>query len=97
MELYLIDVEFTAPIEAVNALLADHLAWLEEHYRQGWFFAWGPKEPRLGGFIIAKAADRSELEQLVLTDPYVTGGVASSTITGWRPRFASPDLQGLRP
>lgn len=97
MELFLIDVRFIAPIEEVNALLADHLAWLEEHTAKGMFFAWGPKDPRNGGFILAKAESRSELEALVLEDPYLIGKVATSTVIGWKPRFAAPQFEGLRP
>lgn len=97
MGLFLIDVHFIAPIEAVDALLPAHLAWLEEQTAAGRFFAWGPKDPRTGGFIVAKADDRAELEALVLDDPYVTGAVAQSMVIGWKPRFAAPDFAGLRP
>lgn len=97
MALFLVEVEFIAPVAAVDVLLADHLAWLERGHLDGWFFAWGPKDPRTGGFIIAKAESRAALDAVVQTDPYLIGGVATSRITGWNPRFAAPQFEGLAP
>lgn len=93
----MIDVQFTAPVAAVDALLPAHLAWLETQTAAGRFLAWGPKAPRTGGLIVARAQTREMLEALVAQDPYVTGGVARSTVIGWNPRFAVPALAGLVP
>jgi uncharacterized protein YciI len=97
MDLFLVDLHFTAPIDAVDRLLADHLAWLEKGHAEGRFLAWGPKQPRTGGFILARAESQTALEAQLASDPYVTGGVARSTATGWKPRFAGPGVEGLRP
>lgn len=38
--MFVLELSYTAPLEAVDALLADHVAWLDELYERG--CSWPP-------------------------------------------------------
>nr|WP_202390933.1 YciI family protein [Erythrobacter ramosus] len=86
---------YTVPIEQVDAVLADHLAWLKAGHEAGHFLAWGPREPRDGGLIFVKAASRTDAEALLMSDPFMLHQLADLTITQWTPRFVGPGLEAF--
>ena len=47
--MFVLELTCTAPLEAVDAALQAHIAWLDEQYDKGVFLASGPKNPRDGG------------------------------------------------
>ncbi|MFG2682458.1 YciI family protein [Streptomyces sp. NPDC048392] len=55
---FVLELSYTAPLEAVDAVLEDHVAWLDGLYEQGVVLASGSNEPRDGGVILAIAGDR---------------------------------------
>ena len=44
---------YIRPIEEVDALMREHVAWLNEHYDAGRFVVSGRRVPRTGGVIVA--------------------------------------------
>ena len=94
--IFIASLTYTVPIEQVDAVLADHLAWLQAGHEAGHFLAWGPREPRDGGLIFVKAETRAEAEALLMTDPFMLNGVADLAIIQWTPRFVGPGLEALR-
>ncbi len=93
--IFIASLTYTAPIERIDAVLADHLAWLDAGHKAGHFLAWGPREPRDGGLIFVKAPSRTEAEALLMSDPFMTEGLADLTIIEWVPRFAFPGLEAF--
>ena len=93
--IFIASLTYTVPIEQVDALLADHLAWLQAGHAAGHFLAWGPREPRDGGLIFVKAASRAEAEALLMSDPFMLHQLADLTITQWTPRFVGPGLEAF--
>ncbi|MFI9101406.1 YciI family protein [Streptomyces fildesensis] len=79
--MFVLDITYTAPVEQVDAVLADHVGWLDLQYAAGAFLASGRKEPREGGVILAVARDRAAIEEIVAGDPFVTAGVCAYRIT----------------
>ncbi|MEU8979519.1 YciI family protein [Streptomyces sp. NPDC048309] len=79
--MFVLDLTYTAPLDAVDAALDAHVAWLEEQYAAGVFLASGRKNPRDGGVIIAVAQDRARIEEIVAGDPFVTAGVCAYRVT----------------
>ncbi len=69
-------VTYTAPLPCVDALLDPHRTWLDGHFADGTFLVSGPQVPRVGGTILATAASRQQIDDLVATDPLVRGGAA---------------------
>lgn len=92
---FIASLTYTVPIGQVDALLAAHLEWLKAGYASGHFLAWGPKEPRDGGLIFIRAANKSEAQDLAASDPFITGGVAKSEMIEWNPRFVGPGLEAF--
>jgi len=93
--IFIASLTYTVPIEQVDAVLADHLAWLEAGHEAGHFVAWGPREPRDGGLIFVKAANRAKAQALLESDPFITEKLADLTVIEWIPRFAFPGLEAF--
>ncbi|WP_330241656.1 YciI family protein [Streptomyces sp. NBC_00525] len=79
--MFVLELSYTAPLDRVDAVLKDHVVWLEEQYAAGVFLASGRKNPREGGVIIAVGDDRAAIERLSATDPFVVQGVCAYRIT----------------
>ncbi|AVH60970.1 MULTISPECIES: YciI family protein [Streptomyces] len=94
--MFVLELSFTAPIEAVDAAHAAHVAWLDEHYAAGLFLASGRKNPRDGGVILAVAEDRAHIEKIVSGDPFVTADVCAYRVTEFVATKTAPALEGYR-
>lgn len=87
--LFVIDIHYTAPLSAIDALIPAHVAFLERHYASGTFIASGPKIPREGGVILARGGSKEEIETLVRDDPFATAGAAEYRTTEFLVRMVS--------
>ena len=87
---------YVRPLAAVDALMREHVAWLDEHYAAGRFLVSGRRIPRTGGVIVARGDDRAEIEALVASDPFVAAGVATCEVIRFRASQTAPGLEGLR-
>ena len=94
--MFVIELTYTAPLDRVDALLAEHSAWLDEHYAAGLFLASGRKIPRDGGLILTGPADRATVEAAVAGDPFRQAGIAEHRIVEFRPTRTVPDLEAYR-
>ena len=88
--MFVVLLTYTKPLEEVDALMRDHMAWLNENYAAGRFLVSGRQVPRTGGVIVAHGDDRAEIEALAATDPFVTGGVATTEIIQFRASQRAP-------
>ena len=79
--MYIVSLTYTAPLETVDSHLDAHVAFLKKHYSLGNFLASGRKGPRTGGVILANAASRTQLDDIVKEDPFYIHAVASYEIT----------------
>lgn len=95
--MFVIIVEYTADLTAVDAVMPAHLEWLDQHYRSGLFLASGRRVPRTGGVVLAQG-ELAAVEAAVAADPFTTEGVARSTIIEFAPsRFGGPlDTEVIR-
>ncbi|MBX7548200.1 YciI family protein [Streptomyces sp. NPDC048665] len=94
--MFVLELTYTAPLDAVDALLPDHVAWLEEQYAKGLFLASGRKNPRDGGVILAVAQDRALIEAAVARDPFAVGGVCTYRVTEFTATKTAPELEPYR-
>lgn len=85
MKHFVIEVTYLAPIEKIDAALADHRAFLQKGYDAGLLLASGPQEPRTGGLIIARAESKAKLEAFFKDDPYMTLGLATQRYVEFSP------------
>jgi uncharacterized protein YciI len=90
---FVLSLTYLTPLDAVDALLERHRAYLDEHYASGRFLVSGRKVPRTGGVILAAGDDLEEIERIVATDPFVVEGVARYDVVRMQPTMASPALR----
>jgi uncharacterized protein YciI len=93
--MFVVLVKYVRPIEEIEAHLAEHRRFLDEHYASGHFLASGPRVPRTGGILLARAASREELEGLLAADPFRIAGVAEYEILEFAPNKLAPQLKEL--
>ncbi|ATN06253.1 GTP cyclohydrolase [Chryseobacterium indologenes] len=83
--MFIISLTYKSSIENIEKLIPEHNIFLHKHYDSGQFIASGRKEPRTGGIIIAKAASKKEIEQIITEDPFYIHEVADYAITEFIP------------
>jgi uncharacterized protein YciI len=86
---------YIKPLEEVDALMRDHMAWLDEHYDAGRFVVSGRRIPRTGGVIVARGEDLEEIEAIADSDPFVRGGVAACEVIQFRASQRANGVDGL--
>ncbi|WP_405867197.1 MULTISPECIES: YciI family protein [unclassified Streptomyces] len=94
--MFVLELTYTAPLDAVDALLDAHRAWLDEQFEKGVFLAAGRKNPRDGGVILAVAEDRARVAEIAAGDPFSTGGVCTYRITEFVAVKTAPALERYR-
>lgn len=93
MKHFLVDIQYTAPIEKIDEILPEHRAFLQIGYDQGYLLCSGPKNPRFGGVIIARAGSEEELRKFFLLDPYQQQNAAQYTFIEFNPVKFQPFLE----
>ena len=76
MKHFLIDIEYTAPLEIINVIVTEHRAFLQTGYDQGMILMSGPKNPKTGGVVIARAPSMSDIQAFFFNDPYLKHNAA---------------------
>ncbi|MFF8745113.1 YciI family protein [Streptomyces californicus] len=94
--MFVLELTYTAPVERADALMAEHVAWLDEQYAAGVFIASGRKNPRDGGVILAVGEDRTAIEAIAAADPFATHGVCAYRITEFIATRTAPGLAPYR-
>ncbi|MEU7064757.1 YciI family protein [Streptomyces sp. NPDC053429] len=94
--MFVMELTYTAPLEAVDAQMDAHVAWLDRYYASGVFLASGRKVPREGGVILAAGISRPEAEKITAEDPFVVAGVCAYRITEFIATKTSAELAAVR-
>lgn len=89
-----ITLSYVAPLDAVDAQMAAHVAWLEAGFDAGLLLIAGRQVPRTGGIILCRG-QRAEVEAFAATDPFVSSGVATASVTEMAASFAADPLAPL--
>jgi len=82
-------------LQKIDEHLVAHRTFLESYYQKGVLLASGPKNPRVGGILIALGTDRSIIEKMIQEDPFAQHHLASYTITEFSPVKYRPELSEL--
>ncbi|CAM5440539.1 YciI family protein [Streptomyces cyaneofuscatus] len=90
--MFVLELTYTAPVERADALMKEHIAWLDEQYAAGVFIASGRKNPRDGGVILAVGDDRQRIEAIAAADPFAAHGVCAYRITEFIATKTAPEL-----
>ena len=94
--MFIVTLDYIRPLEELDALMAQHVAWLKRHYDSGLFIASGRQVPRKGGVILARSGDRDALEAVLAQDPFVQNGCARSTVLEFTPSMTAPGAEVLK-
>lgn len=83
---------YTGTAEEVDALLAEHRAFLDMYIASGNLIVCGRQNPRTGGVIIGYADSREDMGRILREDPFYKAGIATHEIvefspTKWRESF----------
>ena len=95
MQMFLVLLTYTKPLEVVDSHLAAHRDYLKRNYEAGVFLLSGRKEPRDGGVILANASSAQELHVVLSGDPFQIHGVATYQVVQFTPPMAAPVLESL--
>jgi uncharacterized protein YciI len=85
MKHFLIEITYTAPLERIDALLADHRAFLQHGYDTQMLLCSGPMTPRTGGIIIGRADSLEAIVEFFAGDPYHLNGAATHRFVEFSP------------
>lgn len=83
--MFLITLTYKKPLDVVDHFLAQHRAYLDEHYEKGHFVVSGPKNPRVGAVMISQLKSRNQLEDILRRDPFTLNDVVEYTIEEFVP------------
>jgi uncharacterized protein YciI len=93
--MFIVSLTYVAPLEEIDAVLSEHVAFLENHYATGTFVASGRKVPRTGGIILAEAEDEAALRAVLAEDPFARRGLATYDIQEFVVSKARRGLEAL--
>ncbi len=79
--MFVVTLRYIAPLADLDAQMADHVKFLQKHYKASTFIASGRQVPRTGGIILAQGKTKEAIEAIMKTDPFVRQGLAVLTVT----------------
>ena len=91
--MFIIDLNYVAPLEKIDACMKEHMVFLNACYREGLFIASGRKIPRTGGIILARGSSKEAFEALMKNDPFVAEGLAEFNIIEFQASQSHPDFK----
>ena len=94
--MFILELSYIAPLDEVDPVRDEHMAWVAEQYAAGRFLASGAKVPRTGGVILARAMPREELDDIIASDPFTREGVAAYDVTEFAAMTVAEGLESLR-
>jgi uncharacterized protein YciI len=94
--MYVVSLTYVAPLDEVDAHLADHVKFLEEQYAKDLFLASGRKVPRSGGVILVRSMPREQLNDILALDPFKKAGVAEYEVTEFVASMTAGGLSALK-
>ena len=93
--LFIVLLTYKLPLAEVERHLAAHREYLDRQYAAGTFLCSGPQNPRTGGVILCRAADRAAVETLTAEDPFRIHGVTDYEIIEFSPVKRLPGFEAF--
>jgi uncharacterized protein YciI len=95
MSWFVVSLHYVVPLDAIDAAMRSHVAFLEKQRKAGVFIVWGRKVPRTGGIILACGESRAAIERIMNDDPFVARRLAEIEVTEFLPK-PSAMVEGVR-
>jgi uncharacterized protein YciI len=93
--MFIIDLNYIAPLEELDKHMFDHVKYLQKYYEENLFLASGRKVPRTGGIILCIAESEKEVNKIISEDPFYKLKLAEFKVTEFLASQSHPDLKGL--
>ena len=93
--MFIVSITYISEMSQIDKYLDAHIEYLDRNYERGVFIASGRKVPRSGGIILAKARNRSELEEILNDDPFKIHNLADYELTVFVPTKAATEFSSL--
>lgn len=94
MKHFILEGQHLAPFEQFKHLEPLHHEFLRKGYDSGVFLFSGPQVPPHGGFLVARAESREQLDALLAEEPFVKGGfMRFASVTEFDPVQHQPLLK----
>ena len=90
MKHFLVEATYCAPIEQIRASYPSHRAWLQKGYDRGLFLCSGPKNPPVGGYLVARAESADALKAMFQDEPLNAENLATFTFNEFEPVKRQP-------
>jgi uncharacterized protein YciI len=93
--MFLAILTYVRPLDQVDALIPEHIRFLDEQYAAGLFVASGRRVPRTGGVILIAGDDREHVQSVLALDPFQREGVASYELIEFTPTRMQPGFEAF--
>lgn len=85
MKHFLILINYIVPLEKIEEVLPMHREFLKSQYEKGICLFSGPRVPRTGGIIAARAESIDKAKEIFSQDPYLLNNVAEHEYIEFNP------------
>lgn len=85
MKYFIIEIIYTVPLEEIEKTTIEHRTFLRTLYNKNLILMSGPKVPRTGGIVIARAESIEYAENLFKDDPYKEKNLAEYRFIEFKP------------
>src|SRR5260370_35009458 len=93
--MYAIVLGYKRPLSEIDEQVDAHRAWLGKNYADGTFLVSGRQRSGAGGFILAAAVERGQLDATLANDPFGQNDLADYEIIEVVPTMADERLSFL--
>ena len=85
MKHFIVEITYLVPAAELGDTVAEHRAFLQTGYDLGWLLLSGPRNPKTGGMVVARAPELEALQQFFAQDPYLLKNLARHTYVEFDP------------
>lgn len=88
-------IRYTSSLEMIDMYIEEHREFLRRYYEKGVFIASGPREPRIGGVILARTMNQDELDMIIREDPFYREKLAAYSFVPFKPTMFLDEFEKL--
>lgn len=93
MKHFIVEITYTAPLEQIAEVRAEHRAFLQGGFDCGLLLFSGPQHTMAGGMAVARAELLQELQAFFQKDPYNLKGYTTYRYVEFEPVKSQPFMQ----
>jgi uncharacterized protein YciI len=93
MKHFIVEATYLVPLEKIREATPRHRAFLQRGYDAGLFLCSGPQDPPVGGFLVARAGSKEDLEAMFAEEPFYAEKLARFTFREFNPVKRQPWME----